>query len=191
MDFPADGGDIGKTIEFTVADIPALQNAKIKLVYGDHNKEMTKVVGYQKQAATNAANDIQKSMHEAYAEAFNTGSMKTFKHSQRFWIRDTKPAVECNIGFIETYRDPKGVRGEWEGFVSMVNLSRSRAFNDLVDNAPSLIPYLPWSKEFEKDKFFSPDFTSLEVLTFSSAGVPSGINIVSSSMSFMRSLLTS
>jgi hypothetical protein len=35
-----------------------------------------------------------------------------------------------------------------------------------VRSAPELIPLLPWSKDFEKDKFLSPDFTSLEVLSF-------------------------
>lgn len=45
-------------------------------------------------------------------------------------------------------------------------VERTRAFGDLVQSAPSLIPLLPWGKEFEKDKFLSPDFTSLEVLSF-------------------------
>lgn len=45
-------------------------------------------------------------------------------------------------------------------------VERTRAFGQLVRSAPDLIPLLPWSKDFEKDKFLSPDFTSLEVLTF-------------------------
>jgi len=45
-------------------------------------------------------------------------------------------------------------------------VERTKAFGELVRSAPELIPLLPWSSEFEKDKFLSPDFTSLEVLTF-------------------------
>lgn len=37
-----------------------------------------------------------------------------------------------------------------------------------------MIPKLPWSSDFEKDKFTPPDFTSLEVLSFASSGIPAG-----------------
>lgn len=126
-----------------------LDGKTIRLVYGDYAKEMAAITGYIKKAAENAENETQEKMHTAYAKSFEEGSLLAFKDSQRHWIRDQGPMVECNIGFIETYRDPAGVRGEWEGFAAVVNLERTRAFGELVRNAPTLIPLLPWSKDCE------------------------------------------
>jgi dipeptidyl-peptidase-3 len=175
---PPEGGDIGKETQFDVEDGP-LKGHKIKLVYGDHAKEMALIAEYHRKAAENATNENQKKMQEAYLKSFETGSLEAFKDSQRFWIKDKGPMVESNIGFVETYRDPQGVRGEWEGFAATVNLDRTRAFGALVAAAETSIPKLPWSKDFEKDKFLSPDFSSLEVLSFAGSGIPAGINIVS------------
>ncbi|KAF7512386.1 hypothetical protein GJ744_001321 [Endocarpon pusillum] len=154
-----------------------LAGKKLKFVFGDYSKEMEKISNESEKAAEYANNDVQKSMHEQYRRSFHTGSIQAFKESQRYWIKDKGPMVECNYGFIETYRDPHGVRGEWEGFVAMVNQERTRAFGQLVESASSMIPKLPWSSDFEKDKFLSPDFTSLEVLSFAGSGIPAGINI--------------
>lgn len=114
---PPEGGDIGKETKFNVENGP-LKGKTIRLVYGDHAEEMKNITAYIKQAAANADNENQKNMHLAYAKSFETGSLEAFKESQRWWIKDKGPSVECNIGFIETYRDPAGVRGEWEGFAS-------------------------------------------------------------------------
>ncbi|KAK3672473.1 hypothetical protein LTR78_007523 [Recurvomyces mirabilis] len=59
----------------------------------------------------------------------------------------------------------------------MVNQERTKAFGKLVEAAPAQIPKLPWGKDFEKDKFLAPDFTSLEILSFAGSGIPAGINI--------------
>ncbi|GAB1311278.1 Dipeptidyl peptidase 3 [Madurella fahalii] len=170
---PSEGGDIGKETEYVIDEGP-LAGKTVKLVYGDYAQEMAAIVGFIKKAAENAENETQEKMHLAYAKSFDEGSLLAFKDSQRFWIRDQGPMVECNIGFIETYRDPAGIRGEWEGFAAV---DRTKAFSELVRSAPALIPLLPWSKDFEKDKFLSPDFTSLEVLSFCCTGIPAGINI--------------
>jgi dipeptidyl-peptidase-3 len=150
---------------------------KVKLVFGDYSREMETIAHHIGEAKKYAANANEREMMEEYSKSFHTGSLQAFKRSQKAWVLDKGPQVESDIGFIETYRDPHGIRGEWEGFVAMVNKERTQAFGKLVETAPKYIPLLPWDKSFEKDKFLSPDFTSLEVLTFAGSGIPAGINI--------------
>ncbi|KAL8839413.1 MAG: hypothetical protein Q9170_001752 [Blastenia crenularia] len=172
---PPEGGDAGPD---TIFDLGGnLKGKTLELIYGDHIEEMAKIALHIKKAGLNAANDRQKQMMDEYAKSFGSGSLEAFKNSQKLWVKDIGPMVETNIGFIETYRDPANVRAEWEGLVAMVNKERTQAFQKLVDAAPSMIPELPWGKDFEKDKFQAPDFTSLEVLTFNGSGIPAGINI--------------
>ncbi|CAK9780259.1 aflatoxin-detoxifizyme [Cutaneotrichosporon oleaginosum] len=157
-------------------DVPGLPG-KLEVVFGDFAEEMKGVADELEAAIPYAANEHQRKMLEAYVRHFHTGDVDAHKESQREWIQDIGPTVETNIGFVESYRDPAGVRAEFEGFVAMVNKEMTKKFERLVDAAETYIPKLPWGKDFEKDKFRKPDFTSLEVLTFSTGGVPAGINI--------------
>ncbi|KAF3222492.1 hypothetical protein TWF679_005964 [Orbilia oligospora] len=135
---------------------------KIRTVYGDHSKEM-KVMADELDGAKKAAlNDTQEKMMEEYVKSFREGSLEAHKESQRYWIKDIGPTIETNIGFIETYRDPAGTKAYFEGWVAVVNKERTKVFGKLVERAGDFIPKLPWSKDFEKDKFQKPDFTSLE-----------------------------
>lgn len=117
---PARDRDLGETDTFELEG--NFKGKKLQLVFGDHQEEMAKIAHSIKQAELNAANDNQKRMLEAYARSFGAGSIEAFKESQRVWVKDQKPALETNLGFVETYRDPHGVRGEWEGFVALVSL---------------------------------------------------------------------
>lgn len=76
---------------------------------------------YLGEARKYAANEVQEKMIDEYIEHFRSGDMERHKESQRLWIKDTQPAIETNIGFIESYLDPLRVRAEFEGFVSIVN----------------------------------------------------------------------
>ena len=41
----------------------------------------------------------------------------------------------------------------------------------------NIVKLFPWPKEYEMDKFLSPDFTSLDLICFACNGCPLGINI--------------
>ncbi len=115
---PAADKDLGDVEEFELEG--KLRRKKLKLVFGDHLEEMARIAVEMKRAGKEAANEIEEKMMDEYAKSFGAGSIEAFKESQRYWIKDKGPMVESDIGFVETYRDPHGVRGEWEGFVAMV-----------------------------------------------------------------------
>lgn len=96
-----------------------VKGKKLTLKYGDYSVEMGKIASNITEAKKFAANKEQDAMHADYIKAFHDGSMRAHVDSQRHWIKDKGPMVESDIGFIETYRDPHGIRGEWEGFAAM------------------------------------------------------------------------
>ena len=116
-------------------------------------------------------------MYDEYIEFFKTGNIEKHKDSQRYWVKDKSPVVEFNIGWIETYKDPKGIRGYYEGWVALTDKEKSKKYGILVQNAEKLLESAPWPKDFEKSKFISPDFIALDVLCLCTSGCPIGINI--------------
>jgi dipeptidyl-peptidase-3 len=149
----------------------------LRVVYGDHSKDLARVNSCLEKAKEYAANKNQTSMIDSYIEGFRTGSIEAHKESQRHWVKDKSPSVETNIGFVESIRDPHGVRAEWDGLVAIVNKEKSKKFVEMVERSTEFIVQLPWNGvaagfkagergPFEAQKFVKPDYTSLEGMSF-------------------------
>ncbi|KAF2354545.1 hypothetical protein FHG87_014698 [Trinorchestia longiramus] len=145
---------------------------------GDYSDFLSEIVKELALAKEFAANENEVNMLDKYIESFTTGSVKAHKEGSTFWVKNKSPAVEVYTGFTEVYRDPTNQRAEFESFVAMVNREQSKKFDTLVQKAEKeIIPLLPWGKDFEDDVFMRPDFSSLDIMTFATSGLPIGINI--------------
>lgn len=101
--------------------------------------------------------------------SFLTGDLEAYKDAQRVWVNDKAPAVETVIGFVEPYRDPLGVRGEFEGIVGIADLEETKKLQSLATMANILVCRLPWVEyrhankgPFEKEMFEPPGFSSVQ-----------------------------
>lgn len=121
-----------------------------------------------------------------YIESFETGDLQHYKQGLRSWVRDTGPHVENVFGFVEPYRDPFGIRAEFEGIAGISNAEETKSLARLVDHSSNFVRRLPWAQDavendgkgpFEKTSFDPPDFTSIHALTYCSSYLFEGINL--------------
>lgn len=159
---------IEQDTELAVLELPTL-GATVKVKRGDHSKELAKICDSLREAKKYAANERQELFLSQYIESFRTGDLRVYRDSQRTWIMDKSPRVENIFGFVEPYRDPYGIRAEFEGLVAIKNLEETRMLTKLVENSSVFIKRLPWAGgdendgkgPFEKALFEPPDFSSI------------------------------
>ncbi|KAH8813356.1 peptidase family M49-domain-containing protein [Xylogone sp. PMI_703] len=159
----------------------------IRIIRGDHSKELQEICNALNEASKYAANDTQRKFLSEYIASFRTGSLHDYRDSQRTWISDKSPHVENIFGFVEPYRDPSGIRSEFEGLVAISHPEETNLLRKLVGKSATFIRRLPWATgnptdndgkgPFEKSLFEPPDFTSIHALAYCSSIIFPGINL--------------
>ncbi|ESU45744.1 Dipeptidyl-peptidase III [Giardia duodenalis] len=144
---------------------------------GRGSAELAKVCNWLRKAREFADSDSQKKMLDALVEHYRTGDCDLHKRYSEHWVQDKDVVVETYQGFIETYRDPSGVRAEYEAFVACVDPDVSKALHNLVERAPEILPLLPYPRALERDEFIPPVYNAINILVFPATGMPIGINI--------------
>lgn len=141
---------------------------QFKLRRGDHCDDLRKICTNLSTALTHATDPAQRKYLEHLIKSFQTGRLEEYRLSQQSWVGHKAPQIETVFGFVEPYRDPHGIRAEFEGFVG-INGKVDEPLAALVQAANIVIKKLPWVPEenqsgvgpFEKAHFEAPKVFNL------------------------------
>lgn len=124
---------------------------EIILLYGEYSSFLKKMSTYLEDAKKYTSKDQDKEVINDYINFFNTGKLENHKESQKNWVKENSSSIDFNFGWNETFMDPIGVRGLFEGFVGIADNFGSQKYEQFVNLIPQLISELPWDENFEKE----------------------------------------
>ncbi|CAN9409337.1 unnamed protein product [Alternaria alternata] len=143
----------------------------VYLVRGDHATELAAIHDHLKNALKYVGNQKQAEVLSHYIQSFETGNLAAFRESQKSWVKDLSPSIDNILGFVEPYRDPHGIRAEWEGIVCVADSTETKKMEAFVQNAAKFSKLLPWASAdndgkgpFEKASLEIPGFTIMHGL---------------------------
>ncbi|KAL2865486.1 dipeptidyl peptidase III [Aspergillus lucknowensis] len=172
------------TVTFNNNGQPWLSNKIIRLVRGDHEQELEQICKCLRRASKYASNPAQKQVLQYTMDSFLLGDLELYRSAQKIWVTDKAPSVETVLGFVEPYRDPLGVRAEFEGIVGIPDPIATERLKKLASVADTFVSKLPWvdgdangKGPFERDIFDPPEFSSAHILAYCSSNIFPGINL--------------
>lgn len=158
----------------------------VRVKRGDFTDSLSRVCDELKEALEYANEGKHSTVIRDYIESFESGDLEAYRESQRVWVKDMNPKVENIFGFVEPYRDPAGIRAEFEAVVAIEDSEESTRLKLLVDRSSTFICRLPWAKgytenngkgPFEKKLFEAPSFASIHTLAYCSTIMFDGMNL--------------
>ncbi len=131
---------------------------KIGGLYGTH---LETVAHFVRLALPHAESDAQRAALQSLLAFYETGDEKHFREHMVHWLK-SDARVDYLNGFIESYLDPRGVIGNFEGNVSFragMGLSEK-----IADEAPYFEARMPWPDKYKRTEISRPVAKIVNVL---------------------------
>ena len=150
---------------------------------GLYGAAISKIVENLEQAALYAENDMQRTTIEDLIRYYRSGDLKDFDTYSIHWVSDLQSRVDFINGFIESYGDPLGLRGAWEGMVNFKDSANTVRTEIISANAQWFEDHSPVDPRFRKPvvKGVSAKVITAAILAGDSyPSTPIGINLPNS-----------
>ena len=129
---------------------------------GRYAKELKIMVGFLEKARP-YADEKQQEILGHLVDYFTTGDPQAFRAYDISWVQHETP-VDAILGFIETYKDPRGQKGAYEGIVHFVDRRMTRLQKDLASLAQYFEDRAPWDDAYKRKGFNIPIANAVTVL---------------------------
>lgn len=131
----------------TADGVPYEQTYRIGGLYGGALARISTHLGA---ALAYAETEAQRAAIMALRDYYKTGDLEAYNRFCVLWVQDTEPVVDFINGFTETYSDPLGMKGSWEGLVHIRSEAASSRTRRLSAEAAWFEAHAPIDARFKK-----------------------------------------
>ena len=105
----------------------------------------------------------QKKVLQDLIRYYRTGSPADWRQFNMDWVRD-EPAVDFTNGFIEVYKDARGIKGASQAYVTVVDEKLSKLMKEFAANAGYFEQRAPWDDKYKLEKPHPPLAMAVETV---------------------------
>jgi dipeptidyl-peptidase-3 len=133
-----------------------------KIPPGRYARELA-AVNRELERAAAAAKPDQARVIRALVRFYQTGDLRDWHDYNVLWIRNN-PAVDFASGFIEVYRDARGVKGSSQMLVATTDSKLDPLMKKLAENAVYFEKKAPWLEKYKKLDIKPPEGKAVETI---------------------------
>lgn len=133
-----------------------------KIPPGLYAKELGNAIRYFRRAIP-YADAPQKKVIEDLIRYYQTGAPADWLQFDKDWVRDNA-AIDFTNGFIEVYKDPRGMKGASQAWVTVVDEKMNKLMKGFAANAGYFEQRAPWLDKYKLQKPNPPLANSVEAL---------------------------
>ncbi|MBZ5516174.1 MAG: dipeptidyl peptidase 3 [Acidobacteriia bacterium] len=118
-----------------------------KIPPGRYAAELGRAIRYLRNALPYADPPERKAL-EALIRYYQTGSPADWRNFDIAWVREDSP-VDFTNGFIEVYKDVRGMKGAAQAYVTIIDEKMNKAMKALAANAKYFEQREPWADQYK------------------------------------------
>jgi dipeptidyl-peptidase-3 len=141
---------------------------------GLYATELRRVIAHLS-AARGLASKEQSAVLGKLQRFFQTGEAKDWDAYNIAWLR-SDPKVDASVGFVESYVDARGQKGQWQANIAFKEPRESRVMELLSKKSQYFEDKMPWPAKYKRRNVPTPVATAISFI-HTQTNPPAGVNL--------------